>query len=196
MKRKIALISVIILCLAIVGSGTIAYFTAEDYAHNVITTNGIDIHIVEKTKGENGALVDFPKEGIHGGMPGTEVSKIVSVMNDGGDSAWIRVRVTHKVTGNDGSELPTTLNDGTPVMSYTVDSAKWMEKDGWYYYRLPVDADASTSTLFEEVHFAEWMGNEYQSSTMNLIVYAQAVQTDNNGSTVMDAKGWPEVNEK
>ncbi len=195
MKRKIALIGVIVLCLAIMGSGTIAYFTAEDDAHNVITTNGIGIHIVEKTKGEDGVLVDFPEEGIHGGLPGTTVSKIVSVMNDGEATAWIRVRVTQEVTGEDGRELPITLKDGTPVMTYTVDSSKWMEKDGWYYYRLPVDAGASTDTLFEEVQFAPFMGNEYQASTMNQNVYAQAVQTDNNGNTVMDAQGWPEVDD-
>ena len=36
------------------------------------------------------------------------------------------------------------------------------------------------------------MGNEYQNCTANLIIYAQAVQTANNGETALDAQGWSE----
>ena len=35
------------------------------------------------------------------------------------------------------------------------------------------------------------MGNEYQNATATVDVSAQAVQTANNGATVMDAQGWP-----
>ena len=38
MKRKILCLSVIAIMLAILAAGTIAYFTAEGRAHNVITT--------------------------------------------------------------------------------------------------------------------------------------------------------------
>lgn len=191
MKRKIALISVILLCLTIVGSGSLAYFTAEDYAHNIITSNGIDIQIVEKMIDEKGELVDFPPEGVHVGMPGTSVSKIVTVKNVGGDTAWIRVKIDETAVAQDGTALSNVVGDDL-IMQYTVDAENWIANRGWYYYTKPVAPGESTTELFSQVHFAEWMGNEYEDSTMNLIVYAQAVQTANNGDTVQDAQGWPD----
>ena len=37
------------------------------------------------------------------------------------------------------------------------------------------------------------MGNEYQNATATVDVFAQAVQTANNGATVMAAQGWPKA---
>ena len=37
------------------------------------------------------------------------------------------------------------------------------------------------------------MGNEYQNATATVDVLAQAVQTANNGESVMEAQGWPEA---
>lgn len=67
--------------------GTLAYFTSENTAHNVITSGGVNIEVVEKTQGKDGVLVDFPKEGVRGVMPGSDVSKIVSVKNTGESEA-------------------------------------------------------------------------------------------------------------
>ena len=47
MKRKLLILSVLAICVAIVAAGTLAYFTAEDTAHNVITTGGVDIELKE-----------------------------------------------------------------------------------------------------------------------------------------------------
>ncbi len=197
MKRKIAVISVIVLCLTILASGTLAYFTAEDRAHNVITSGGIDITLIEKTRDESGTLVDFPAEGISGVMPGMAVSKIVSVQNVGASEAWIRVRVERSIAGFDGSELPNLLEGGIPVMQFSLNSGKWIDgEDGFYYYTDPVDTGKTTEVFFEEVRFAREMGNEYQNCTAYIVVEAQAVQTANNGATVLEAQGWPmEVNE-
>ena len=83
MKKKILLVTAVVICLAIAATGTLAYFTAEDMAHNVITSGGVNIELVEKTKGEDGTLVDFPDEGVKGVMPGTDVSKIVRIAPTG-----------------------------------------------------------------------------------------------------------------
>ena len=49
MKKKLLVISVAVACLAIAAAGTAAYFTAEEKAHNVITTGGVEIQLsVEK----------------------------------------------------------------------------------------------------------------------------------------------------
>jgi len=185
MKQKSAVLALIAIMFAILASGTYAYFTTEDTARNVITSGYVDIELVEKHENEDGTVVDFPDK-ITGVMPGSSVSKIVSVTNTGAKS-WIRLAVELKVTAKDGTELP------TDVISYTVDETKWLVKDGVYYYRQPVETGAPTDILFDQVNFSTAMGNEYQNCEVNLIVTAQAVQFANNGTTVEEAAGWPEL---
>ncbi len=211
MKKKIAAVSMILICLAISVSGTLAYFTASERAHNVITTSGIGIELAEKQE-QNGVLVDFPKEGIFGVMPGASVSKIVSVVNDGGADAWIRVWVNVSISeGGDPIANPTIKNlpltitgkDGEPmdVITLDVDNASWIVgADGYYYYHEPLAAGAETNALFKTVSFVKEMGNEYQNCKVLIDVTAEAVQSDNNdpranGGNADDVKGWPtEVN--
>ena len=56
-----------------------------------------------------------------------------------------------------------------------------------------LETGASTDALFEEVLFATSMGNEYQNCETEILVTAQAVQFVNNGATVEEAAGWPEL---
>ena len=185
MKKKILLVAILVICLSVVATGTLAYFTAEGTARNVITTGGVGIELIDKHVGDDGVEVDFPAEGIPGVMPGCSVSKIVAVTNNQAE-AWIRVGVEKVVTAADGSALPTDL------ITFEVDATKWLEKDGYYYYRTPVATGESTDLLFDEVFFDGAMGNEYQGCKVEIIVGAQAVQTANNGTTVEEAAGWPE----
>ncbi len=196
MKKKILSLSVIAICLAIITSGTLAYFSTEEKAHNVITTGSIGIEIVEKMKDESGIEVDFPKDGIGGVMPGQSVSKIVSVKNNGEGEAWIRIKVDTTIENGNREELPVTLAGNVPALGLTIDPAFWVDgQDGYYYYVDPVAPAASTEVLFEQVRFAPQMGNEYQNCTANILVSAQAVQVANNpipaGGDVTDVKGWP-----
>ena len=48
-KRKITVIALILVCVAFVSSGTLAYFTAEEKTHNVITP-GLNIIIGDSYK--------------------------------------------------------------------------------------------------------------------------------------------------
>lgn len=194
MRKKILLAAAVAICLAVGTSGTLAYFTSENTAHNVITSGGVNIEVVEKTQDKSGALVDFPKEGMKGVMPGTDVSKIVSVKNTGESEAWIRVQVESKIKAADGADLPLTIEKVGSVMTYTVGGGWSLGEDGYYYYTKPVAAGETTDILFDTVTFAPQMGNEYQNCTANIEISAQAVQTANNGTTVLEAKGWPAGN--
>lgn len=189
MKKKVLVLAALAIAIAIAATGTLAYFTATGTARNVITSGGISIAIEEKT--QNGdALVDFPEEGLQGIMPGTTASKIVRVKNTGPNEAWIRVQITSYITGSDKEELPDMIDGQIPVMTYEV-LPGWTLKDGWYYYNDPVAPGAKTDELLKEIAFAPQMGNEYQNCRANLVISAEAVQTANNGETVLDAKGWP-----
>lgn len=198
MKKKLLSVTVVAICLAVLGYGTAAYVTDEVRAHNVITSGGIGIELVEKTV-ENGAEVDFPTDGISGVMPGTEVAKIVTVKNTDSGDAWLRVKVESSIQSAAQQELPKTLTVGqTSVSVVTLDfnTDDWVDGgDGFYYYSAPVRAGESTSALFRTVSFAKEMGNEYQNCKVFIDVTAQAVQSANNpipdGGSLTDIKGWP-----
>ena len=205
MKRKVLIGAVLAIALSLVAGGTLAYFTADDIAHNVITTGKVDITIVETQKGDGDTEVEFPEEGISGVMPGTSVSKIVRVKNIGEGEAWIRVQVSKTIKSAAGDELPLTLTvegEEVPVMDFTV-GEDWLDGgDGYYYYKeaMPYYKEAefpdnATTPLLEAITFAPQMGNEYQSSQADIVICAQAIQTANNpipeGGDITDV--WPDI---
>ena len=188
-KWKIVALCTVLACLSIVASGTLAYFTAQETAHNVITSGGVDIALIEKADTGNG-LADF--ENVDGVMPGAELSKIVTVENTGASDAWVRVSVTKSITLASGVQ-------GTPDLSLVVldiNNKDWTEQGGFYYYNSALKPGETTKPLFETVTFAPEMGNEYQGSEANIDVKADAVQVANNGKTVLDALGWPDPDPK
>ena len=194
MKKKVLLLLVVALCMTAFTTGTLAYFTGEDTAHNVITSGGVNIAIVEKqaVSGEDGMTeIDFPENGITGVMPGTTVSKIVKVQNTGASEAWIRVKVDAGITSAPTEQNPNGSALSTSVMTYDIQSNDWEYKDGYYYYKKPVASGELTAALFNAVTFSKDMDNTYQNCTANIEISAQAVQTANNGETVLEAKGWP-----
>ena len=69
MKRKILLLAAVVMCVSIIASGTLAYFTSEDEVHNVITTDAVDIQIEEWQETAEG-LVPYPQESPIAVMPG------------------------------------------------------------------------------------------------------------------------------
>lgn len=197
MKRKALFIATIILCLALVTSGTLAYYTVKETAHNVITSGGVDISIVEKTINADGKLEDFPRDGFSGILPGMDVSKIVTVANTGPAQVWIRVKVEKTIVGADKEQLPLMKEVGDkkiPMLTFDTEE-KWYAQGGYYYYTAPVDPGQSTGPLFESVAFAPEMDNAYQGCTATVTVHAQAVQTANNpiptGGNVTNVQGWP-----
>ena len=204
MKKKLLALSVLMICLSLVSLGTLAYFNAEDTAHNVISSGSVNIELVEKTKGDDGKLVDFPKDGIEGVMPGTSVSKIVTVKNIGEADAYIRVWVNtaisepgDPITNPLIKNLPLTITvDGEEVEVLTLDynTEDWTQgEDGYWYYNKALKVGESTEALFENVSFHKLMGNTYQNSKALVDVTAQATQVANNGDSAVEAKGWPET---
>lgn len=188
MKRKILCLSVLAIMLALLAAGTLAYFTAEGRAQNVITTGSIKIAVIEK-KLVDDEEVEYTNP-IENVMPGTEISKIVRIENNGTSNAWIRVKVDKaiKLAGEGEVNLDYVLLD--------FDTENWTEKDGYYYYNSPVAPGKSTEPLFNTVTFDPRMGNEYQNCTVNITVNAEAVQTANNipeDGNVTNVKGWPDT---
>ena len=183
MKRKLLILSVLAICLSTLAAGTLAYFTAEDKAHNVITTGGIDITVQEWADAEK----TRPFQDLAGVMPNTTVTKIAEVRNTGGAEAWVRVKVEKNIKLQ-GEGAP-----DTSLVELTRSANHWTEKDGYYYYNAVLEPGQTTEPLFTAVHFAETMSNMYQESRAILQVNAFATQTAHNGASALDAAGWPEA---
>lgn len=215
MKRKLILLSAVVICIAIAAAGTLAYFTADTTAHNVITSGGVDIGIREWADEVGGTPYD--DAAIGNVMPATKVTKIADIINQpdkdvSSAQAWIRAKVDVEITLN--KYTIAALKDKDPnFVEPTPDTtlvkrkgtdANWVynETDGYYYYQLAVDPGDATEPLFTEVEFDARMDNAYQNCSVKIYITAEAVQTahnpdpvDKDGNpvevTVDKALGWP-----
>ena len=186
MKKKILVIAFIAVCLSIVAYSTTAFFSVDDTATNVITMGNIKIELEELAIPDDGGD-PVPFADVIDVLPGTEVSKIVQVKNTGNNPAWIRISIDKAI------ELAEGINGEADValVSLNVNTEKWTELEGYYYYNTALNAGETTEPLFTEVSFASNMGNIYQQSKAIIKVFAQGTQTANNGETVFEAAGWP-----
>ena len=93
MKKKIVAIC-LVACLAVmaIAGASLAYFTAEDTADNVVTMKGIKVEINEEF--EQGSEL----------IPGLDINKDVFVKNTGTSDAYVRVHIA----------IPAALDDGDP----------------------------------------------------------------------------------
>lgn len=185
MKRKLLVLSLVAICIAILAAGTLAYFNAEGTAHNVITTGGVKIAVQEWADEDK----TQPFENLNGIMPGSEVTKIAEVKNTGASDAWIRVLVTKNILlAGEGEANP-------ELVELNIDTENWtLGEDGCLYYKEALKPGETTAPVFTTVTFKTAMDNVYQGATITVDVAAQAVQTANNGASVMEAAGWPSAN--
>lgn len=190
MKKKLLLAAAVAICIAIMASGTIAFFTAEETTHNVITSGAVDIQIEEWQDEIGNPYPDDPIDV----MPGVTVSKIATIKNLEAE-AWIRAKFEVVITGADGKTMELAPETLASIISLTMNGEDWQAKEGdteWWYYNAPVATGASTEAFFTDVVFdGPNMTNEYQNCTVEVIVDAQAVQTANNGDSAIEAAGWP-----
>lgn len=192
MKKRIFAFAVVVICLSILASTTLAYFTDTDTARNVITSGGVDIAIEEWQQTTEG-LVPYPKDKPITVMPATTVSKIVTVKNNEAQS-FIRVKLKLTIKGSAGKEMSLSETELEKIIHLAMNTQDWMLKDGWWYYGSAVNTEAATTPLMTGVSFDGInITNEYQNCTLEINVYAQAVQAANNSANALESLGWPEV---
>lgn len=181
MKRKLLILSLLVILAALTAAGTLAYYTDIARTHNVITSGNVNIDLLEwadeaRTK---------PFKDKQGVMPGTKVTKIVEVKNTGTGAAFLRLWVEKEVYGADQKPM-----DTKPV-SLNFNDTDWTYLEGYYYYNRSLEPGKTTEPLFTTVTFDPLMGNEYQNAAAHVKVTAYAVQSANNGDSPQAAKGWP-----
>lgn len=188
MKKKIISFALVISVLAMLATGTAAYFTAEGTATNVFTTGKIDVAVVETTliDGEEADYETILDNGKLAVMPTVTVSKIVKVeaLPECADT-YIRAKVDVEIQMAEETSEP-----NLDLITISFNEADWTLKDGWYYYNSTIKAGEKTEMLFDTVSFSKDMGNEYQNATATINITAQAVQAAHNGDSALTANGW------
>ncbi len=184
-KRRIGLIATLVCCIAILATGTLAYFNAEETAHNVITTGILSMKLHEEA--EDGK--PFPTDGVSGVMPDTEVVKKAYVENTGGVDMYVRISIEKEIQSMEDAGAKLNFEH----ITLDINTADWTEKDGYYYYNRALKPGEKTEPLFTRVSFDKAMGNEYMNARISIDVNAQAVQSRNNTDSPLTAAGWPEA---
>lgn len=188
MKKKMLACALVAICISIAAYGTIAYFTYEDTATNVITAGDVKIALQEWAIPDGGGD-PIPFEDATDVMPGMEVSKIVQIKNTGEQPAWVRTSLEKSIILAEGVEGEVDLS----LLSCDLNTKNWTEKDGRYYYNSILPPGETTEPLFTRVIFDKTMSNMYQESKAVIKVNAQATQVKHNGEHVFEAAGWPKA---
>lgn len=188
MKKKIAAAALIVSMLSISAMGTLAYFTDTGIAHNVITSGKVDITLNDAMGyDENNQLIRELK----GVMPGVTYDKVVSVTNEAdSQNAWVRIKLEKVIEL--APDVEAKIDPTLAIINFPKGS-KWVEDGDYWYYTDILKPGETTENLFETVTIDKNMGNEYQNSTVKILVTAEAVQADNNGGTYTEIKSWTEV---
>lgn len=187
MRRKLFVVSMAAICIAVTATGTLAYFNSSGTARNVITAGNLRMELVETAIPEDGGPA-VPFEDLDGVMPGTEASKIVRVKNTGDFDAYIRIAVEKDIILDQDAEGEADVS----LVTMDFNEENWTYKEGFYYYKKPLSAGKITEPLFTTVTFDRTMDNRYQNSKAEIIVKAYATQVANNGTDPLNAQGWPE----
>lgn len=184
MKKKILIGTLIVCALAIIATGTIAYFSVSEEATNVITSGRLTMVLHDETTGG----IPFPEAGIHDIMPGQTVDKIVYIENDCPNPEYVRIYLEKSIHAEPGSDAQLTFED----ITLDINNEMWtLGDDGWYYYNAVLEPGEDTEPLFTTVSFGRKLNNDYQNCGLEIIVHAQAVQSEHNGDSAILASGWP-----
>ena len=186
-RRKILSLCLVLILISIMGVGTLAFFTDEEKADNIITSGNIDIQLNEWTGEVDGEGNKIHFEDVTGVMPGVTVPKIVEIENVGNNEAYVRISAEKVVKLAQEGEADLDL------ITMDFDLENWTYQDGFYYYNKALQPGEATKPLFTGVTFDAAMGNMYQECEVKIEVNADATQVANNCTSALEAKGWPEA---
>ncbi|MCF6465842.1 TasA family protein [Clostridium sp. Cult2] len=170
MKKRNIMLGSIILLVALLVLGTMAWFTDSSEVVNSFKAGTVDIDLIE-----NGITVggEFNGINIDNVNPGDNHEKEIEVLSNGSKQTYVRVKLTPTWTFED----ETADNTLAPAEYVGLDSSKWILSGDYYYYHKILNKDDITDALITGIKFnGPDMGNDYQGATFTLEVKAEAVQ--------------------
>lgn len=186
MKGKLLILVSALVVLCSIATGTVAYYTKNATAANVVTTGNIKLELIETTN-ENKA---FPEEGVVV-IPGATVSKIVTVKNTSKNPAFVRIQLS-KLVSDQNLQEDFMEND---ILTTDFNSKDWtVGKDGFIYYNKILEPGKETAPVIKEVYINGLKtDNKYRGVNFTLQIDAYGVQSKNNGTKYSEAAGWPKA---
>lgn len=164
--KKLAPVLLSVVLLGTVGIGaTLAYFTDNDSAGNVITMGHVDIELTEPAWDSQAG-----DEGISNIVPGQSIAKDPTItLQEGSLDAYVRVKL--EIEGLESEKADEILeniqiNEG------------WKAVDGYYYYENKLTEETKEAVLFNEVVIPYSWDNDMAGVLFNINVSAEAVQAD------------------
>ncbi len=186
-KRKLILMTAMMCITALMFVyGTMAYFTNDSTSqNNVINSGEIKIELIESGSSENnnGGLVL---------MPGVKTERSLEIKNRGNLPTYVRVSLSPEITLS-AKESANADKVDVSVVEFEINKDYWIELGEYYYYKMPVRPGEKTEPLYTSVSFSQDIENMYKGSTTELSTLVSAVQSNGNGASVLEAKGWAEV---
>lgn len=196
MKKRMIAVVMAVCALAVLAIGsTFAFFTSKDNAGNTFTMGNVNISLTETSEAnpdkgikagevsEDGKAVKYT-----GVMPGDVYSKNPRVTNTGANDAWIRVKLDVTSEDEGMQENVAALKQAIIDEMKNYEWAVKADDDGYIYYTEIVEPTVYID-LFETVTIPTTWGNEAADASFSIEISAEAVQSDNNGST-WDTASW------
>lgn len=189
-KRTIIWLSVVVCAIAILSGGTLGMkYLAPVYSsifHNRVSISGLEV-TVHQVDEEGNDLSDGNIEfQVH---PGDVYDNEVTIENTSDLSCFVRVKLIRRLNGS--------VVDGEDILLLDIDYNNWIynEADGYYYYKRVLPPDKITPMLFSEIEISGYMlDNEFLEDgdiNMQVVIMAEAVQSNFNGTDPLKAQGWP-----
>lgn len=165
---------------------TVSFSARSTKADNVVTFGSVTVQTVETMKGPDGEEIAVPEtEQMSESAP---ASRIVRVKNVGQEPAYVRVKLSVRAEDGQGAVAP-----ADDLAMYVFDDARWVEKDGWYYFDASLAPGETTGALITGVGFDVRAAQERAGNGLvHLDIDTQGVQVKNNAASAFDAEGWPE----
>jgi len=198
MKKKIFTMAGALALVAAIGVGsTLAYFTDNAEATNVVTTGHVDIELLENNEITEG--LEFSKV-----VPGEVLKKNVDIKVNAGSrdcfirvkavSAWdnenIKVEIPVCVSGWDSEKNVRVTNEMTDITDlYWAENANtgWIKSDEYWYFcekkdnsfALKAVKAEETVDFFSTVTIPSEWNNTVADETFKINLVAEAIQADN-----------------
>lgn len=185
-KKKLLTMVLALVLIGAVGVGaTLAYFTDNDSATNIVTMGHVDVELTEPGFDTEDGTADNTISDV---TPGQVIAKdpTITLAADSLD-AYVRVKLT--VDGLDETATAEVL-DALDIQD------GWTLVDGYYYYADALTQESKTATLFTKVTIPYEWNNDYAEAEFTIDVAVEAIQADNladdffneNGSWNIDAE--------
>lgn len=181
LKHLLPILLIIVIVAGLIGGGSLAYITREDRAKNTISSGEIKVKLYNMLD-ENTAM---PEKGIYGVLANISYPNIVYAHNDCDYPEFIRMRISKKITDKEGNQLD------TAKIIPNINTDDWTYKeDGYYYYNHVLPPHSDTAPLYETLYFDKSINNDYKTATLQVHIVVEAVQSDNNSDSALEAEGW------